>query len=159
MCAVGRPQFDLLLRMYERFEPIGAAFGLPPPSPEARGQWLWAALGHRVNVATLSPEGAAVGHCFLAEDASAVAELAIFVHQDYRRRGIGTALVKAALERGADAGLRRVWSMTASADQAALRLQTNCGFRLTTADSVEAELEVDLDHLCTGAPHMEFWDS
>jgi diamine N-acetyltransferase len=85
-----------------------------------------------------------VGHCFLAADTSGAAELAIFVHQDYRRRGIGTALVRAALEKGSKTGLRRVWSMTASADRVALRLQRNCGFRLTKSISLEAELEIDL---------------
>jgi len=130
--------------MYDRFDPIGAAFGLPPRSAEARHRWICAALGHKVNVATFSPTGEAVGHCFLAVDTSSSAEVAIFVQQDYRRRGIGTALVKAALERGAKAGLRRVWGMTASADRVALRLLRNCGFRLTKSVSVEAELEIGL---------------
>jgi len=141
--AVGLPQFDLLTRMYDRFDPIGAAFGLPPRSAEARRQWIWAALGHEVNVATFRLLGtpqvmlSGCGHVRLRE-------LAIFVHQDYRWRGLGTALVKAALGRGAKMGLRRVWSMTASADRVALRLQRNCGFRLTKSISLEAELEIDL---------------
>jgi GNAT superfamily N-acetyltransferase len=142
--AVGPPQLNLLTRMYERFDPLGAAFGLPPRSAEARREWICAALAHKVSVAAFSRTGDAVGHCFLAADTEGSAELAIFVHQDYRRRGIGTALVKAALEWGAKTGLRRVWSMTASADRVVLRLQRNCGFRLTKSISLEAELEVDL---------------
>jgi GNAT superfamily N-acetyltransferase len=151
---VGRPQFDLLTRMYDLFDPIGAAFGLPPHSAGARRQWIWDALGHRVNVAMLSPAGNVVGHCFLAADTPGVAELAIFVHQNYRRRGIGTALVKAALEQGANAGLRRVWSMTASADRVALRLQRKCGFRVAESNYVEAELEIELPGSNRTRPHF-----
>jgi GNAT superfamily N-acetyltransferase len=95
-------------------------------------------------VAAFSPAGEVVGHCFLAADKPASAEMAVFVHQDSRRIGVGTALVKAALDWGGAAGLRRVWSMTSSDNRVALRLQKNCGFRLTNSLSLEAELEIDL---------------
>jgi hypothetical protein len=52
--------------------------------------------------------------------------------------------VRAALELASAAGLRRVWSMTASDNRAALRLQQSCGFRVTKSVSFEAELEIDL---------------
>jgi RimJ/RimL family protein N-acetyltransferase len=142
--AVGLPQRDLLVGMYDRFDPLGVALGLPPPTAEARRAWIGGALGHKVNVAAFSPAGEVVGHCFLAVDKPGSAELAIFVHQESRMRGVGAALVKAALESGGAAGLRRVWSMTSSDNRAALRLQKSCGFRLTKSISHEAELEIDL---------------
>ncbi len=141
---VGPPQRDLLIGMYDRFDPLGAAFGLPPRRTEARRQWIDGALGQIVNVAAFSPAREVVGHCFLAADQLGSAELAIFVHQAFRGKGVGTALVKAALEWARAAGLRRVWSMTASDNRAALRLQQRCGFRLTKSISIEAELEIDL---------------
>jgi RimJ/RimL family protein N-acetyltransferase len=142
--AIGPPHRDLLIRMYERFDPIGAAFGLPPHTADARRDWIRAALDHKVNVAAFSFAGEVVGHCFLASDTPGSAELAIFVHQAFRRRGVGTALLKAVLDWAGAAGLRRVWSMTSSNNRVALRLQTNCGFRLTKSISLEAELEIDL---------------
>jgi RimJ/RimL family protein N-acetyltransferase len=142
--AVELAQRDLLIKMYDRFDPLGAAFGLPPQTAESRRSWIERALAHEVNVAAFSPAGEIVGHGFLVADAPGLAELAIFVHQDSRRRGIGTALVKAALEWGDAVGLRRVWSMTASENREALRLQTRCGFRLRKSNSHEAELEIDL---------------
>jgi RimJ/RimL family protein N-acetyltransferase len=142
--AVGPSQLDLLVGMYDRFTPLGAALGLPPHTAAARRAWIGGVLGHKVNVAAFSRAGEIVGHCFLAADTPGSAEAAIFVRQNSRRKGIGTALVKAALEWGRAAGLRRVWSVTASDNRAALRLQMSCGFRLKKFISHEAELEIDL---------------
>jgi len=142
--AVGPRERDPLVGMYDRFDPLGVALGLPPVSAEARRVWIRRALGHKVNVAAFSPSGEVVGHCFLAADKPCSAELAIFVHQDSRRRGIGGALVRAALAWGAAGGLRRVWTLTSSDNRAALRLQESCGFRQTTSVSTEVELEIDL---------------
>jgi RimJ/RimL family protein N-acetyltransferase len=126
--AIGPPQRDLLIRMYDRFDPLGAALGLPPPTPEARYNWIGNSLGQIVNVAALSAAGEAVGHCFLAADEPSSAEMAVFVHQGARRVGIGTALVKAALKWAWAAELRRVWALTASDNRAALGLLMRCGF-------------------------------
>ena len=55
--AAGPPQRDLLIRMYDRFDPLGLALGLPPRTAEARREWIERALGHKVNVAAFSPTG------------------------------------------------------------------------------------------------------
>ena len=141
---VGPPQRGFLTEMYERFEPLGAALGLPPPSEEARRDWVEAAMSHRINLAAFAPSGAAVGHCFLVDSTDGSAELAIFVHQEFRRRGIATALVKAALARGYVAGLRRVWSLTGSENTSALRLQERFGFRVTNSAFYGTEMEIHL---------------
>jgi RimJ/RimL family protein N-acetyltransferase len=148
--AVGLAELNLLIKMYDCFSPLGTAFGLPPHTAESRRAWIKHALAHEVNVAAFSPAGDIVGHCFLVADKPGSAELAIFVHQGSRRRGIGAALLKAALEWGGAVGLRRVWSMTASDNRESLRLQTRCGFRLTELSSHEIELEIDLP-ACLGA--------
>jgi GNAT superfamily N-acetyltransferase len=142
--SVGLPQRDLLIEMYDRFDPLGAAFGLPPRRAEARSEWVGVALCHKVNLAAFSPAGAVVGHCFLAADKAGSAELAIFVHQEFRRRGVGTALVKAALESEGVAGLRRVWTLTPSDNRAALRMQMKSGFRPANSACPETEMEIDL---------------
>jgi GNAT superfamily N-acetyltransferase len=142
--AVGFPQRELLLRMYDRFDPKGAALGLPPHMPETRRAWVETALGHRTNVAAFSPAGEIVGHSFLAIGKPGHAELAVFVHQDSRRKGVGSALVKSVLESARAAALRRVWGVIASDNRAALRLLESCGFRLTTSQVHEIELQIDL---------------
>ena len=141
--AIGPPQRDLLITMYDRFDPLGAALGLPPRTAEARHKWIGSALGQIVNVVAFSPAGEVVGHCFLAADKPGSAEMGVFVHQESRRRGIGAALLKKALEWGWVAELGRVWAVTASDNRAALRLLMSCGFHLIQSFDV-AELDIDL---------------
>lgn len=141
---VGFPQRELLVRMYDRFDPMGAALGLPPHMPEARRAWIEAALGHRMNVAAFSPAGEIVGHSFLAVGKLGLAELAVFVHQESRRKGVGASLVKSVLEWAGAAGLRRVWGVIASDNRAALRLLESSGFYLTNSQVHEIELQIDL---------------
>ena len=145
---VGLPQRDLLIGMYDRFDPLGEALGLPPLSAEARREWIGVALGHKVNLAAFSPAREVVGHCFLVSDKPSSAELAIFVHQEFRRISLGTALVKTALEWGWAVVRRRVWTMTSPDNRAALRLQESCGFRLTKFVFPAVELEIDLPIPC-----------
>jgi GNAT superfamily N-acetyltransferase len=100
--------------------------------PQGECCGIFAGWGHR-------------GHCFLAADNSGCAQLAIFIRQDSRRKGVGTAVAKPRLEWERATGLRRVWSITSSDNTAALRrLQMNCGLHLTRSISYEAELEIDL---------------
>jgi GNAT superfamily N-acetyltransferase len=142
--AAGQQQQDLLIAMYDCFDPLGGALGLPPRREDERHRWVLSALGHCVNVAVFSQARGAVGHCFLAADQSGSAEMAVFVHQDFRRRGIGTALVKAALEWGYAAGVRRVWTLASSDNTAALCLQKRCGFRLTSSGPDDVEMGIEL---------------
>ena len=141
--AVGPREFDLLLGMYDRFDPLGAALGLPPRTAAVRRSWIGDAVRQKLNVAAFSPEGEIVGHCFLASGDSGSAEMAVFVRQDSRMRGIGTALVKRALKWACAAGLRRVWGVTSFDNRAALRLLWRCGLRAATVSSV-IEMEVEL---------------
>ena len=114
---VGLPERDLLTEMYDQFNPLGETFGLPPRRAEARKVWVGAAVGHDMNLAAFSPAGRVVGHCFLVPDSPGSAELALFVHQDFRRRGIGAGLINAGLELAGAAGLRRVWTLTSFQQQ------------------------------------------
>lgn len=146
--ALGRPQRDLLIEMYDRFEPLGAALGLPPRGEEPRREWIGGALSHGMNLAAFSPAGAAIGHCFLVPDKPGSAEMAIFVHQEFRRRGVATALVKTVLEWGRVEGVQRVWTLTSPENTAALRLQEKFGFRFTSAAFYGIEMEIRLPLDC-----------
>jgi hypothetical protein len=56
--AAGQPQQDLLIAMYDQFDPLGGALGLPPRREDERHRWVQSALSHRVNVAAFSqPRG------------------------------------------------------------------------------------------------------
>jgi GNAT superfamily N-acetyltransferase len=130
--------------MYDRFDPLGAALGLPPHPLDARRRWIGNALCQIVNVAAFSPAGEVVGHAFLALDNPGSAEAAVFVHQGFRRKGIGAALLWTVLELGRAEHLQRVWAVTAPENKAALRLLVSCGFRQMQSNSDVAELDIDL---------------
>ena len=102
--AVGRRHRDLLSAMYDGFDPLGAALGLPPPASETRRSWIGRALGQKWNLAAFSREGRIVGHCFLAADDPASAELAIFVHQESRGRGNRSGVGESRAELGSCGG-------------------------------------------------------
>jgi acetyltransferase len=142
--AIGPQQRDLLVEMYDRFETLGAALGIPPVEEEQRREWIQSALSHEMNLAAFLHTGAVIGHCFLVADKTGSAELAVFVRQEYRRRGVAAALVKTVLEWGNEAGLRRVWTLTGSENTAALRLQAKFGFRPTHYAPSGIELEIHL---------------
>ena len=141
---IGPPHGGALIEMYTRFDPLGGALGLPPRTAEARRAWIKTALQNPINVAAFSQTGEVIGHCFLVEDKPGSAEMAVFVHQAYRRRGVGAGLVRAALEWGGTAGLQRGRAVTASENEPALRLLTSCGFGITQSDHFVTEMEIDL---------------
>jgi RimJ/RimL family protein N-acetyltransferase len=141
---IGPPQRDVLIEMYDHFEPLGAAFGLPPRTSEARHQWIGNALGQFVTLAAFSPAGEVVGHCFLAADKPNSAEIAVFVRQEFRRKGIGVELVKKALKWASAKGLAYVWAVTAADNRAALQLLTSSGFRLLKFTFGTVKLDIDL---------------
>ena len=142
--AIGPPRRDLLVEMYGGFDPLGAAFGLPPREEERRSEWIDLALSHKMNLAAFATDRAAIGHCFLAADPTGSAELAVFVRQEFRRRGVATELLKAALDWACAEGLPRVWTLTGSENTAALRLQQKLGFRPRNLAFYGIEMEIDL---------------
>ena len=135
---------ELLLGMYRGFDPLGAAQGLPPRNEEARRIWIDRALEEEINVGAFSTAAGLAGHTFLASSDAGEAELAVFVHQVYRRRGVGTALARAVLQWAEHLGLRRILASTASENIPALRLLKRFCFRSKRFTSPVLELELEL---------------
>ena len=96
----------LLEQMYDTLTLEEDTLGLPPRDSIRRQAWL-ASLRTDTNfVASL--EGRIVGHLALMPVGHS-AEMALFVHQDFRRQGIATALARAAVEDARSQGLRFIW--------------------------------------------------
>ena len=117
-----------LLAMYESFEPKGAALGLPPRA-NAEG-WLNNISSFPNFVALV--DGRIAGHAVVCAEGDS-AEVAVFVHQDYRSRGLGKVLLTALVEEARRMGLRRVWGTTNLENVPMLRLAHSLGF-VTGAD-------------------------
>ncbi len=135
-----------LERMYEAFEPKRVAQGLPPADPGQRTRWLDSVLasGHHIVVEV---DGRVAGHGMLLPFGQDSAELANFLHQAVRDRGIGTALNKELLATAGAHQVRRVWLSVEPSNRPAIRSYEKVGFRRCAMShwSPELEMEVVLD--------------
>lgn len=85
----------------------------------------------RGDVLVARDAGVAVGHVQLVRDDDGTWEIqSLAVAPAQRGRGVGRALVEAAIAAAADGGARRVVVATAAADVGNLRFYQRCGFRL-----------------------------
>lgn len=114
---------NALVTMYASFEPKGAAMGLPPRKDPQK--WLDGLVGYPNFVACVASRP--VGHSVLCTGGES-AEIAVFVHQDYRGRGLGRALLKAMIEEAKRLGVRRVWGIAEFDNIPMLRLAYSLGF-------------------------------
>ena len=97
--AIGPSQRDLLIRMYDQFDPLGVALSLPPHTVEARRAWIGGAAGPQGEYSgILAGRGGRRSLLPGSRQAGLRGAGDLFVHQESRRRGVGTALVKTALE-------------------------------------------------------------
>lgn len=115
--------YAALVAMYEEFDPKGAALGLPPRKEP--GAWL-RSLSEFPNF-LVRAEGRVVAHAVLCVEGD-TGETAIFVHQNWRGRGLGKMLLRELIAEGRRRGLRRVWGMAAPDNFVMLRLADSLGF-------------------------------
>ncbi len=133
----GKDDLLPLMGMYEVFYPRPASQGLPPANGELCRKWVEELLSTGENI--LARKGAeAIGHASLIPDPQGKsAEFVIFVHQDYRNRGIGTELTAAALERAKEVGFKSVWLTVAITNPTAVKLYRKIGFQYCDMDNCE----------------------
>lgn len=135
-----------LQAFYLDFEPKRTAQGLPPASAERIHHWLATVLPHGVHLLTWRGE-TLIGHALVIPlPQPGVAEYAVFLHQDERGKGVGTALNRVAIDAAREAGLSRLWLSVEPHNRAALRSYEKVGFRFrpTTIYGPEAEMTLDL---------------
>ncbi len=138
--------------MYAAFEPRRRAQGLPPGDAIGISRWLNRILPQGEHlVATI--DGRIIGHAMLIPMEHDTLELANFVHQSARNRGIGTMLNKLAVARAEELGARRVWLSVEPSNRAALKSYERAGFRPLPGMlwGQELEMTVDLSSAQTGA--------
>ena len=131
--------------MYAAFEPKRVAQGLPPHEPGIR-RWLDRVLATGDHF-VVDIDGDLLGHVMLIPVDAGKAELANFLHQSVRNRGIGTALNRIVLELARNAGWRQVWLTVEPSNRAALRSYEKAGFRRLPGSlwAPEIEMQVDLE--------------
>ena len=115
-----------LVEMYDNFDPAHRAQGTPPIGKEAIRAWL-DRLDAGENVIAVH-DGRVVGHVSFVPDGTDRHELAIFVHQDYQRAGIGTQLIRVGLGHAKDRGIGYVWLTVEAWKRGAQKLYSDAGF-------------------------------
>src|SRR5579859_7860829 len=101
--AEDRPRLE---EMYHTYVPLGGTLGLPPPDLIVRRHWL-DDLGRGINLVAYVNDRLA-GHLVLLPTGGAV-EMVAYVHQDFRLKGVATALVKAAIEEAHTDSFSYIW--------------------------------------------------
>jgi GNAT superfamily N-acetyltransferase len=132
-----------LVEMYAGFQPKRVAQGLPPPDVPRITRWLEEL--QRKSRSLLAAEGTRIAaHAVLCPISSEAVEFTIFVHQDFRGRGLGTALTRRALTFAAAMGFAQVFLTTELSNYPALRLYKKMGFEIRSAYGDECEMRLDI---------------
>jgi RimJ/RimL family protein N-acetyltransferase len=114
---------DALIAMYLRFEPKGAYLGLPPRKDP--GHWLDQLRSFRNFLVMV--DGKVVGHAVLCPEGDS-GEVAVFVQQGHRHRGLGRMLLSEIIDEARRLRLRRVWCLTELDNRPMRRLARSLGF-------------------------------
>jgi L-amino acid N-acyltransferase YncA len=113
----------LILSMYEDFDRQGLTVGMPPRTGIAN--WL-DGLATSPNFVAVE-EDRVIGHGFVRPE-DGTGEVAVYVHQEARNRGIGRRLLNTVVEEARHLHLDRIWGMTESRNAPMLRLARSLGF-------------------------------
>ena len=133
--------FPAMVAMYKGFEPKRVAQGLPPPDVPRIAVWLDQL--HRKSRCLLAFDGQrVVAHAILCPISDAAVEFTIFVHQDYRCLGLGTALARMAVGFSDQCGFAEVFLITELSNLAALRVYRRVGFQVTSSFGDECEMKL-----------------
>ena len=132
-----------LVQMYRAFEPKRRAQGLPPVEPGI-DRWLDHVLSHGEHLIILVDD-AIVGHVMLIPIDDTRVELANFLHQSIRNRGIGTAINQVAIEVSRESGWKQVWLTVEPSNRAAVRSYEKAGFRRLPGSLWAPEIDMQYD--------------
>jgi len=120
--------FSSLIRMYGTYSPLGSVQGLPPIDQDKRHQWTQDMIGNGTNLLALH-EDMVIGHASLFSMPVNWAEYFIFVHQDFQRQGIGTAISLYVIDWAHQEELSTLWLSVERKNFIAISLYRKVGFR------------------------------
>jgi L-amino acid N-acyltransferase YncA len=133
-----------LHEMYLDFMPKRAAQGLPPDREYAQTRWLDHVLKGGVHL-LVEVNYEVKGHLMLIPmEKKDVVELAIYLHQSIRGRGIGTAMNKVAVNIARIEGFKKVWLSVEVTNTPAIRAYQKAGFNRTAATLWAHEIEMEV---------------
>lgn len=132
-----------LIEMYDDFDPADRAQGIPPVGQDRIQSWLEMVLEAGPDVIARRDDEV-IGHATLVPDEDEEYELAIFVHQDYQRQGVGSSLLRVLLGTASQAGIEYVWLTVERWNAVAISLYESVGFQTCDSGSFELEMSIRL---------------
>ena len=127
--------------MYLAFEPKRGAQGLPPVEKNLT-RWLDRILAGGDHFGVFV-DSELLGHGMLLPIDDQRMELANFLHQSIRNRGIGTAINRIALDVAREQGMNSVWLCVEPFNRAAVRSYEKAGFTRLPGSLWETEIEME----------------
>ncbi len=118
-----------VLALYSSDQPANNLPGSPPEDERERAAWLKDII-HRGFNFVAEEEGRLVAHLSLIRVGD-TAQVSAFVHPDSRRRGIGSTLLRVAIDQARDMGLRHIWIAIPAADRPLQDLLLHFGFAVS----------------------------
>ncbi|WP_415383061.1 GNAT family N-acetyltransferase [Halosimplex sp. TS25] len=119
---------DALVDMYDDFAPGERAQGLPPRNRSRIVDWLDGLLEEGCNFVVVGQERV-VGHALYTPTDDAEPEFAVFVHQDYQHRGIGTEVSEHVLATAVVGDRNALTLVVQPGNRPARRLYDTLGFK------------------------------
>lgn len=120
--------FTSLIQMYDTYSPLGSVQGLPPIDQDKRHQWTQDMISNGTNLLALH-EDMVIGHASLFSMPVNWAEYFIFVHQDFQRQGIGTAISLYVIDWAHQEELSTLWLSVERKNFVAISLYRKVGFK------------------------------
>ena len=135
--------FTSLIHMYDTYSPLGSVQGLPPLDREKRHQWVQDLIGRGTNLLALH-EDTVIGQASLFSMPANWAEYFIFIHQDFQRQGIGTAITFYVIDWARQENLSTIWVAVERNNYMAIALCRSAGFRRIGSSDSELEMVLTL---------------
>jgi GNAT superfamily N-acetyltransferase len=120
--------FTSLLHMYDEYKPLGSVLGLPPLDRAKRHQWVQDMINNGTNLLALH-EDRVIGHASLFSIPVNWAEYFIFIHQDFQKIGIGTAVSLYVISWARQEKLSTIWITVERKNYIAISLCRKVGFQ------------------------------
>ena len=135
--------FTSLVHMYDTYNPLGSVQGLPPLDREKRHQWVQDLIGRGTNLLALHRD-VVVGQASLFSMPANWAEYFIFIHQDFQRQDIGTAITFYVIDWARRENLSTIWVTIERRNYMAIALCRSAGFRRIGSSGSELEMVLTL---------------
>jgi RimJ/RimL family protein N-acetyltransferase len=144
ICLFSDEVLEGLLTFYDEFEPREGYQGLPPRLKPRRRGWVENLVQGNLTLLAMDEDRIIAHAAAIPIPSSTMAELLVFVHQDFQNQGIGTELIRLVAEYAGDQGFKRLWLTVLTANAIAVHVFKKCGFRFVGPMDSEREMILDL---------------